>query len=162
LWKSSEAVALKDGYRTNCQSNTGHDRIPKSGWYQHKNLLFAQLNHSLCSTAVIFTLKSPLSFTSSHGYRWQGLDVPVMRGDVAVWFTSQQRTTRTICTELKRRRNDLAKEVGGAFCPSPALRRELENPGMLLRSIQTNTESFRSSRAQSQLVVTEFYLQTHD
>ena len=47
---------------------------------RHKNLLFSQLDRSLCLAAVMCVLKSCLSFAGPREYRWQGLEVPAMMG----------------------------------------------------------------------------------
>jgi hypothetical protein len=60
-----------------------------------RRLAFCGCDHSLCSPVVICVLKSSLSFTTSRGCRWQGLDVPVMmvkrRGKVQITTTHNAR-----------------------------------------------------------------------
>ena len=48
--------------------------------YRHKNLLFSQLDRSLCTSRRNMIVKPSLSFAGPREYRGQGLEVPAMMG----------------------------------------------------------------------------------
>jgi hypothetical protein len=82
---------------------------------RHTNLLFSQIDRSLCTPGQTCLHNSSLSFADPREYRWQGLEVPAMMGKRR--GTAQIATASPAgCAASNRHKNLLFSQLARSLC----------------------------------------------